>query len=49
MLEQVPGVQGRNGLSVPSIQNFPKSRTVYTFGYAKRPLYPVIIERIPRK
>jgi hypothetical protein len=42
MLEQVPPMYDENGqlLPSPSIQNFPKSRTAYKFGYAERPVYP---------
>jgi hypothetical protein len=42
MLAQVPPMHDENGQlrPSPSIQNFLKSRTAYTFGYAERPLYP---------
>jgi hypothetical protein len=40
--EQITSVQGKKGLRVPlpSIDDLPTSHVGYTFGFAKRPLYP---------
>lgn len=52
VLEQASAdLRGKKGLRkpLPSIEDLPKSRTAYTFGYADRPLYPRHNRKIPKE
>jgi hypothetical protein len=44
-------LRGKKGLwkPLPSIEDLPKSRTAYTFGYAERSLYPRHNRKSPKK
>jgi hypothetical protein len=52
VLEQaVADLRGKKGLwePLPSIEDLPKSRTAYAFGFAERPLYPRHNRKIPKE
>ncbi len=52
VLEQAAAdLRGKKGLRepLPSIEDLPKSRTAYTFGFAERPLYPRHNRKIPEE